>query len=129
MAKTPDYTQLSVSNLPDEARTWAKDWVLSLNKFLAQTVAALKAIPSAPAVKELSVLTGSAVADSFPIDFPNPIGESPNSVVLAYISTPGSSVTSAVMVHWTMLAGDIIRISLVTGLSASTQYTIRLVIS
>ena len=105
---------------------WAGALVGLLNKFCTQVTQAF----SAPDVtKELDVVTQTAVADSFPIDFPNPLGRAPVDVHVGFVSREGSvPITSAVTVVWLMGSNDQVRVQYITGLSTSARSTVRLVL-
>lgn len=97
-----------------------------LNKFFTQVTQAFSAPDE---TKTLDVITGPAVADSFPIDFPNPLGRAPVDVHVGYISREGAvPITGAVSVSWLMGSEDLVRISYIAGLSTSARYTVRLVL-
>lgn len=118
----PKQVQLDLSKFPNEP--WAKYLVDAINTFAVQTQQAIQSVPK-ETLKTLKFRTGGTVANSFPIDIP--VGGPLSTVRVAQVVRGGTLAGSAVSVQWTMLSGGrLARITLITGLSPSTSYEIKL---
>ncbi len=116
----PKQIKLLLAQFPKEP--WAKSLVEAINQMSLETTAALAS--SEAKFKTLKFKTGAVVADSFPIDFPVP---APLSSMRVAKVEKGPSSTGAVTVQWAMLTGGRqVQVQMITGLSVSSSYEIRL---
>lgn len=126
MANIPDPQRLDLTQFPKES--WAKALVAAFNQLSTQ-ISQITQV-KAPVYKTLKFTTKAAVANSFPIDFPVPGPLS--SIRVAQVIRGGTLAGSAISVQWTMLSqargasGFSARVTLITGLSLSTAYEIKL---
>ncbi len=119
MASPPKQAQLSLKDFP--AQPWARKLVDAFNQLSLETSKALEG--SAVTYKTLDIATGATVADSFPIDVPVTSIVKDVRVALVLSGAPASAVTvTAAMLS----GGKLLRVSNITGLSASSRYSIRL---
>lgn len=115
----PKEVRLSLSDFP--AQPWAKKLVDAFNQFSLETTKAL--VATSAKYKTLDISTGTTVADSFPIDVPVSFIVTDVRVAMVLSGTPSGAVT----VTASMLSGGkLLRVSSITGLAASSKYSIRL---
>lgn len=120
--KLPRQIALVLSLFPQEG--WAGALVNALNQFSLEVVQAFRF--AVPQYKTLTFSTGATVADSFPIDFP--VDAFPSDVWIAGVPSGDQAGTSAITVKWLPVVANslVVRVSLITGLSANSTYAIRL---
>lgn len=128
----PSPVSLSAPTGNQQLSAWAPAVLRGLNKFIQQTVTALKAVAqSGPAYKAISVSTdedGDVL--QLPLIFDNPLNRQPMDVHLAFISSTGVDVqTGAVTAFWNITSTGQIRIYGLTGLSPSVSYDMNLSVS
>ena len=118
----PKQLQLLAAVFPKEK--WAEDLVKGLNQFALETTKALTV--AAPVYKVLTFTTGVTVANSFPIDFPveDIVNECRVAMVLKGVPSGAVSVVAQML-----SGGKKLRVSTITGLAASTAYSIRLALA
>ncbi len=120
--RVPRQIALVLSTFP--LGQWATDLVNAINQFSLEVVQAFQ--QTAPKYKTLSFATSATIADSFPIDFP--VDASPSEVRIA--AATGDNGTAALTVKWVPISITSsqlgVRVSLITGLSSNTTYSIRL---
>lgn len=117
----PRQLQLVPGEFPKEP--WAQSLVSGLNQFSVQTVQAFRI--ASVQYKILTFNSGLTSADSFPIDIP--VDVLPSEIRIACVVNGEPAVGVGVTVRWRALGGGkSVRISEITGLAASTDYSIRL---
>lgn len=103
------------------AEPWAKALVDAFNQLSLETTKALSG--AAPVYKTLTFKTGVTVSASFPIDVKVDAPVTDARVAMVLTGTP----SGAVFVTASMLSGGrLLRVSNISGLAASTSYSLRL---
>lgn len=121
-ASPPKQAALRLSDFPREP--WAVKLVNAFNQMSLETTKALDA--AGPKMRVLEFATGATVADSFPIDVPVDFIVTDARVAMVLKGTPSGAVTVTAQM---LSGGKLLRVSSITGLSASTRYSIRLALT
>jgi hypothetical protein len=128
MANPPRQRQWNVE--PPADAQWFSDGLLELNSFISSVTYALtkqlsRADNFRSMLKTLTIDTSNT--NTFPLDFDCTLGATPEEIRVAQVkqNPPTGPVTVA---YWELLSGNKIRIHNITGLAASTKYTINLIV-
>lgn len=144
MAKLPSIKKLLKSDFP-EAPAWFDKVIVPLNKFMEEIYYSLDKNLSVKDNLQMSINTinfktkSTYVTDSWSYDnfveykFTNPLAIRPSCVLIGkivkvgYTDNFGAGATGFISLDWTYLSGNIV-IKYITGLEASTEYDINLLI-
>lgn len=135
-ASIPNQVQLDLSLFPKNdlgtPEAWASSIVSALNKFTAQTVTYLQVQASPKGTRTLQFSTGSTVAASFPITLT--LTTLPTEIRVAQVVRGTQDIATPITIQWQFVnnasnnATRQVQITGITGLAASTQYEILLVL-
>ncbi len=127
MAPPPRQRQWNVE--PPADADWFADGLLELNSFLSSVTYALtQQLTRADNFRSMKkVISIDTANTNFPLDFDCTLGGTPEEIRVAQVTqnAPSGPVT---VTYWELLEGNRIRIHDITGLAASTKYTITLLV-
>lgn len=135
MALIPDLKRLSMEDLPG-APGWVQRLIAPLNMFMEQTYTCLnKNLTLTQNVSgkfvELVILTPTDYATGgFPVvQFPWEFSKAVQAVTVVHVVNVASTTAKLLLAPfptWTQTGGGSVRVSYISGLAASTKYSIRL---